>query len=70
MLMAKTGEPGKTRSWRLMTEEEVSDLLCLSLAAIRKRRRLDMPPKFIKIGASVRYRPEDVDAFIEGGGGR
>jgi predicted DNA-binding transcriptional regulator AlpA len=49
----------------LLTEKEVSELLSISLATLRRRRTEGRPPRFVKIGASVRYRTEDIDAFIQ-----
>jgi predicted DNA-binding transcriptional regulator AlpA len=58
----------------LLTEKQAAERLSLSLATLRRRRMERRPPGFVKIGASVRYRPEDVEAFIEAsvvkGGGK
>jgi len=48
----------------LLTEKEVAQRLSLSLANLRRRRSQGRPPRWVKIGASVRYRSEDLDAFI------
>jgi len=49
----------------LLNEHAVANLLDISVASIRRWRLLRQGPKFIKIGASVRYRPEDVAAWLE-----
>ena len=49
----------------LLTEKEASEVLSLSLATLRRRRGKGRPPQFVKIGSSVRYRVEDLDAFIQ-----
>jgi predicted DNA-binding transcriptional regulator AlpA len=49
----------------LMTEHQVAELLGVSVATIRKRRLLRQRPTFLKIGARVLYRPEEVRDFIE-----
>jgi predicted DNA-binding transcriptional regulator AlpA len=49
----------------LLTEREAAEQLSLSLATLRRRRCEGRPPKWIKIGASVRYRSEDLEAFIQ-----
>jgi predicted DNA-binding transcriptional regulator AlpA len=49
----------------LLTEHEVAKLLKISVATIRRRRLFRQPPEWIKIGASVRYRPEAVERLIE-----
>jgi predicted DNA-binding transcriptional regulator AlpA len=49
----------------LLTEHEVARLLKVSVATIRRRRLLKQPPTWIKIGASVRYTPESISAFLK-----
>jgi predicted DNA-binding transcriptional regulator AlpA len=51
----------------LLNEHEVASLLKVSVATIRRRRLFRQPPEFVKIGASVRYRPEAVQRLIESG---
>ncbi len=58
----------------LLTDLEVARYLRVSVALVRRWRVLHAGPKFIKVGgALVRYRMEDVDAYLEAcrsGGGR
>ena len=49
----------------LLTEHQVAQATRLSVASVRRWRLLRRGPKYIKIGASVRYRPEDLAAWIE-----
>ena len=49
----------------LLNEHDVARLLKVSVPTIRRRRLLGQPPEWIKIGASVRYRPEDLQAWLE-----
>jgi predicted DNA-binding transcriptional regulator AlpA len=49
----------------LLTERDVARITGLSVASIRRFRHLGDGPKFLKISASVRYRPEDLKAFLE-----
>ena len=49
----------------LLTEREVAQLLNVAVATIRRRRLLRQPPAFVKFGASVRYRRETIQRFIE-----
>ena len=49
----------------LLTEHEVARITGLSVASVRRWRLLRSGPKYLKIGASVRYKPEDVAAWIE-----
>jgi len=44
----------------LLTEGDLSRQLRVSLGTVRRWRLLSRGPRFLKIGASVRYRPEDV----------
>jgi len=58
----------------LLNEREVARITGLSVASVRRWRLLRQGPKYLKIGAAVRYRPEDVAAWLEtcptGGGQR
>ncbi len=69
-------EPDKTQIQQLRTlfnEFDVARITGLSVASVRRWRLLRQGPKFLKIGASVRYRPEDVAAWLEScptGGGQ
>jgi predicted DNA-binding transcriptional regulator AlpA len=49
---------------RLLNEREVADSCSISVLTLRKWRSQKRGPQFVKIGALVRYRPEDVDAWI------
>lgn len=58
---------------RLLKEHDVARITGLSVASVRRWRLLKQGPKYIKIGAAVRYKPEDVLAWLESrptGGGR
>jgi len=48
----------------LLNEHDVSRITGLSVASVRRWRVLGQGPRFLKIGASVRYRPEDLEAFL------
>ncbi len=57
----------------LLNEHDVARITGLSVASVRRWRLLRRGPKYIKIGAAVRYRPEDVAAWLEtrpSGGGQ
>ena len=49
----------------LMTEVDVSRRLRISIATVRRWRLLGGGPTYLKIGASVRYRPEDLSKWVE-----
>lgn len=50
---------------RLLNEREVAALLGVSTATIRRWRLLSVGPKFLKLGAAVRYREEDLSRWLE-----
>lgn len=49
----------------LLNEHDLACLTGLSLGTLRRWRLLGQGPRYTKLGASVRYREEDVLAFIE-----
>jgi predicted DNA-binding transcriptional regulator AlpA len=49
---------------RLINEHDVAASWSISVLTLRKWRVQKRGPQYIKIGALVRYRPEDVDAWI------
>ena len=49
----------------LLNEYEVARITGLSVASVRRWRLLRQGPKYLKIGAAVRYRPEDITAWLE-----
>lgn len=57
----------------LLNEHDVARITGLSVASVRRWRLLRQGPKFIKIGAAVRYKTEDIRTWLESrptGGGR
>ena len=50
---------------RLLTEQDISRDYGIALATLRGWRFRGGGPSFFKLGRSVRYRAEDVDAFLE-----
>jgi predicted DNA-binding transcriptional regulator AlpA len=49
----------------LLNEHDVARLTALSVASVRRWRLLRQGPRYIKIGAAVRYRPEDLAAWLD-----
>ena len=49
----------------LLNEHQVASIIGLSVASVRRRRLLRQGPAYIKIGAAVRYRPEDLSAWLD-----
>jgi predicted DNA-binding transcriptional regulator AlpA len=57
----------------LLNERDVARITGLSLATLRRRRLLNQPPKYYKLGAAVKYKPADVEGWINSqptGGGQ
>jgi len=50
----------------LLNEHEVAERLKLSVATMRRWRLLRQGPKWLKLNSAVRYRPEDVEAYLNG----
>jgi predicted DNA-binding transcriptional regulator AlpA len=48
----------------LLNEHDVARITGLSVASIRRWRLLRQGPKYLKIGSTVRYRTEDVNAWL------
>ena len=51
----------------LLTEHEVGELLKVSVATIRRRRLFRQHPAWVKLGSSVRYKPDAIRPMIETG---
>lgn len=49
----------------LLTEYEAAEWLTVSVGSLRAWRGHLTGPRFVRIGAQVRYRPADLDAYIE-----
>lgn len=49
----------------LLNEYDVARVTGLSVASVRRWRLLRQGPKYLKIGAAVRYKPEDVSTWLE-----
>jgi excisionase family DNA binding protein len=48
----------------LMTENEVSKRLNVSVASLRRWRLLSRGPAFVKVGSLVRYSRADLEAWL------
>lgn len=48
----------------LLTEQDVASRLHVSLASVRRWRLERRGPQFIKVGALVRYRPDDLETWL------
>lgn len=63
-LEGKFFQKEKEQMTNLLNEKEAAEMLSVSLATLRRRRSEGRPPQFVKIGSSVRYRLEHLEAFI------
>lgn len=48
----------------LLDEHAVAELIGMSVASLRRWRLLSRGPKFLRVGARVKYRPEDLQAWL------
>lgn len=49
----------------LLNEHDVARIIGVSVASVRRWRLLHQGPKYRKLGAAVRYSPDDLAAWIE-----
>ena len=63
--MAESSAPGDTSA--LLREAEVARRLSIKVATLRRWRWAGRGPRFVKLGAAVRYEPADIDAFVRVG---
>ena len=49
----------------LLNEHDVARITGLSVASVRRWRLLRQGPKYLKIGAAVRYRTEDISMWLK-----
>jgi predicted DNA-binding transcriptional regulator AlpA len=48
----------------LLMEEAVSEKLQVSLACLKRWRLQGEGPKYVKMGPTVRYRPQDIEDWL------
>ncbi len=65
LMVADRNASAEPRSSNLVNEHQVARSLAVSVASVRRWRLLKAGPKYIKIGAAVRYKPEDIRSWIE-----
>jgi hypothetical protein len=57
----------------LLNEHDVARITGLSVASVRRWRLFRQGPKYLKLNSAVRYRPDDLTAWLASrpcGGGR
>lgn len=51
---------------KLLTAEDLAEVLGVSVSSVYRRRSLGLPfPRAVKFGRNLRWRKQDVDAFLE-----
>jgi excisionase family DNA binding protein len=50
---------------RLMTVQEAAEILRLSVSTLNKWRVAGGGPRFVRMGARVRYRPSDLNKYVD-----
>ena len=71
--LSERGSVAKEGMQSLLNEFDVARITGLSVASVRRWRLLRQGPKYLKLGSAVRYKPEDVSAWLESrptGGGQ
>jgi excisionase family DNA binding protein len=48
----------------LLTQREAASILAISVRTLERLRVNGGSPKFVKVGHSVRYRPEDLERWV------
>jgi hypothetical protein len=56
-------QPDEMRT--MLKEREITPRYGISIAALRKRRRLGLAPMFLRVGRSVYYRVTDLEAWLD-----
>jgi predicted DNA-binding transcriptional regulator AlpA len=51
----------------LLNEHDVAAVLNMKVGTLRRWRWAGRGPRFVKVGAAVRYDPADINSYIEGG---
>ena len=49
----------------LLNEHDVARITGLSVATVRRWRLLNHGPQYLKLGAAVRYKVEDIEAWLK-----
>jgi excisionase family DNA binding protein len=49
---------------RLYTQAEAAELLCLSERTLERLRVSGQGARFVRLGKSIRYRPEDLERWL------
>ena len=50
---------------KLITEKTAAEMLGMSVGTLQNWRCNSEGPTYLKLGGAVRYRPEDLEAYVE-----
>jgi len=50
---------------KYLTEKDVSEITGFALQTLRNHRHFSKGIPYLKINRSIRYRPEDIEAYME-----
>ena len=54
----------EAESLKAVNEKVAAKMLGFSVHTLQNRRYLGQPPRYVRIGRSIRYRLADLDAFM------
>jgi predicted DNA-binding transcriptional regulator AlpA len=60
----ESGNPTSKQIETLLNEFDVAQITGMSVASVRRWRLLRQGPRFLKVGSAVRYRSEDISAWL------
>jgi predicted DNA-binding transcriptional regulator AlpA len=60
----ESGAPTSKQIETLLNEFDVAHMTGMSVASVRRWRLLRQGPRFLKIGSAVRYRSDDISAWL------
>jgi len=63
--VSKHGSVANSQITSLLNEHDVARITGMSLASVRRWRLLGRGPRFMQIGAAVRYQPQALEAFLK-----
>lgn len=50
----------------LLTEDQLSEAIAVPVKTLQRWRLTSDGPRYVKAGRAVRYRPEDVELWLDG----
>ena len=50
---------------QLVNEYQAAEQLCIAVQTLRNWRHMRRGPAYLKISRSVRYKPEDLEAYMD-----